>query len=88
MSELKAAGGDWEVVQQSIAEYRIHASAKGPAVATVRGLANAHLMAAAPELFNALESLMALESRGRIMPIGKEWDQARAALAKARGEQE
>lgn len=33
------------------------------------------------KLREALEGLMALESRGRIMPIGKEWDAAREALA-------
>lgn len=47
--------------------------------------ANARLIAAAPELLAALDGLMASESRGRIMPIGKEWDAARAAIAKARG---
>ena len=49
--------------------------------------ANAALIAAAPDLLAALESLMDIESRGRIMPIGKEWDSARAAIAKATGEQ-
>lgn len=39
----------------------------------------------APDLLQALRDLMALESRGRIMPIGKEWDAARAAIAKATG---
>lgn len=37
------------------------------------------------ELRRALESLMALESRGRVMPVGREWDAARAAIAKATG---
>lgn len=36
------------------------------------------------DLLAALEGLMALESRGRVMPFGKEWDDARAAIAKAR----
>lgn len=31
----------------------------------------------------ALEGLMRVESRGRIMPIGKEWDAARKALAES-----
>jgi hypothetical protein len=47
---------------------------------------NAHLVAAAPELYEALVALMDLESRDRVMPAGPEWDTARAALAKARGE--
>jgi hypothetical protein len=46
----------------------------------------ARLIASAPDLLEALEGLMALESRGRIMPIGKEWDKARAAIAAARGD--
>lgn len=48
--------------------------------------ANALLIAAAPDLLTALEALMQLESRGRVMPVGKEWDTARAAIAKATGE--
>lgn len=35
------------------------------------------------ELLAALKGLMDLESRGRIMPIGAEWDKARAAITKA-----
>lgn len=46
--------------------------------------ANAKLIAAAPELLEALEDLMALESRDRVMPAGLEWDAARAAIAKAK----
>ena len=37
-------------------------------------------------LADALEKLMELERRNRVMPIGREWDAARAALALARGE--
>jgi hypothetical protein len=35
------------------------------------------------DLLAALKGLMALESRGRIMPIGREWDAARAAVSRA-----
>lgn len=36
------------------------------------------------ELREALEGLMALESRGRVMPIGAEWDNARATLERTK----
>lgn len=32
-------------------------------------------------LVEALEGIMRVEARGRIMPVGAEWDAARAALA-------
>ena len=57
-----------------------------PPIPTKEDEANAHLIAAAPELYEALVALMDLESRDRVMPAGPEWDSARAALAKARGE--
>lgn len=38
--------------------------------------------AAIAELVGALKGLMLHESRSRIMPIGIEWDAARAAIAK------
>lgn len=49
---------------------------------------DARLIAAAPDLLEALDALMSLESRGRLMPVGKEWDAARAAIAKAVGGEE
>jgi hypothetical protein len=52
-------------------------------------IANAHLIAAAPELLAALESaFLALGSVGGNTwggPFRAEWEQARAALAKAEG---
>lgn len=48
--------------------------------------ADAWLIAAAPDLLEALRSLMDEESRERIMPVGQAWDKARAAIAKATGE--
>jgi len=38
-------------------------------------------------LEEALVGLMEVERRGRVMPIGREWDAARAALKKALGEE-
>lgn len=35
------------------------------------------------ELLEALKEMMELERRGRFMPIGREWDKARAAIEKA-----
>ena len=43
---------------------------------------NARLISAAPDLLEALEGLMEIES----LPIGTERDKARAAIKKARGE--
>lgn len=48
-------------------------------------LANAHLIAAAPDLLEALDA--ALEAECRLMDYRPEWeDHARAAIAKAKGE--
>jgi hypothetical protein len=35
------------------------------------------------ELLAALQGLMELEKRGRVMPIGREWDAARAAVSRS-----
>lgn len=45
-------------------------------------IANAHLIAAAPDLYEALEGVLRVADRQTV-----EFDAARAALAKARGEQ-
>ena len=46
--------------------------------------ANAHLIAAAPDLLDALQAVMNEKSRGRsVVPIGPAWDQGCAAIAKA-----
>ncbi len=46
----------------------------------IAGEANAHLIAAAPDLYAALEAVVAIADRRTV-----EFDAARAALAKARG---
>lgn len=48
--------------------------------------ANARLIAAAPDLLEALEALLRVETEWGD-PTGPEWDNARAAIARARGEQ-
>ncbi len=98
MSELRATPGPW-VVERSVIRGDADHLGRTVAVASTLNVAwpfgrraakeepyNAHLIAAAPELYEALVALMDLESRDRVMPAGPEWDAARAALAKARGE--
>jgi hypothetical protein len=46
--------------------------------------ANAHLIAAAPDLLEALEALVK-QAEGH-KAVGVYWDEARAAIAKAKGE--
>lgn len=52
----------------------------------VQGEANAHLIAAAPDLYEALENAVAALESWNVSPIGG-LPKMRAALAKARGEQ-
>ncbi|EGT4433448.1 hypothetical protein ACPIC8_003871 [Cronobacter sakazakii] len=50
--------------------------------------ANARLIAAAPELLEALKSIMELQTRGYVVLGDKCTEMARAAIAKAIGEEE
>ncbi|EOI3576225.1 hypothetical protein ACMS05_000963 [Cronobacter turicensis] len=50
--------------------------------------ANAYLIAAAPDLLEALKSIMELQTRGYVMLGDKCTEMARAAIAKAIGEEE
>jgi hypothetical protein len=62
-----------------------------PGVTDITGFcgdANAHLIKAAPDLYEALEELLAMRSKCFIPNEGDWWDnKARAALARAKGEQ-
>lgn len=51
-----------------------------------RGIANARLIAAAPELLAALEGMIALHADDGTRDDVPEWNIARAAIAKARGD--
>lgn len=101
MSEFKGTPGPWRVVEHSWEEVSVYGVDLEPvcqlhisslvdedteAAYADEMLSNARLLSAALDLLESLESLMALESRGRVMPVGPEWDKARAAIAKALGE--
>ena len=49
-------------------------------------LANARLIAAAPEMLEALEKLLSIQERGDVASWANEWGEARAVVAKATGE--
>ena len=85
--------GPW-IVESLVDGYDIHAPESGCFVATtsdpemvwgaVTRKVDAHLIAAAPELLEALEALVMDESKEYIPT--RLWDAARAAIAKAKGE--
>ena len=55
--------------------------------ATPQALANARLIAAAPEMLEALEDVMALvEKNGHLLPANKKWAIARDAIKEAKGD--
>ncbi len=97
MSEKKWTPGPWSVCNMTSWCCVDHAE-WGTTVAEIgendeTGLANAHLIAAAPELYEALQAMIDLQENAT--PFGGEiyrdrvdrvFDQCRAALAKARGE--
>ena len=100
MSETKWTPGPWEVCDLSIrdgvpvheitslhdscwiAQVQDHRNCSG----TLPGSANAHLIAAAPELYEALEALVPFVN-GAFEGAMQRVKSARAALRKARGEQ-
>jgi len=96
MNELRATRGPWELMEVPRG-FIVTADERSYDIAMVRNLgnhdnkANAALIAAAPELYAALEALFACDMEHVLMFDGKE-DQvaaiqlARAALKKARGE--
>jgi hypothetical protein len=90
MSDTKWTWGPWKKVDRSA--YNQNANDPKWEIDQVSGdesfwvalainEANANLLAAAPDLYAALEEIVALTDRKH-----NAWDEARAALAKARGE--
>ena len=90
MSETKFTPGPWFVKRQNpsptTGEWMIAGSKPGY-LAEIRDCgsgdvqANAHLIAAAPDLYAALEEVIRISDRKH-----DAWDKAKAALVKARGE--
>jgi hypothetical protein len=100
MSEPKFTPGPWEVETgvddivwvdgpaTSVCDL-YHTSGQGKLIVKPNAVANAHLIASSPELFEALATLMACAEvrAGNVDPLFSEpLEKARIALAKARGE--
>ena len=82
--------GPWKVQTFSAKTYMISTFQNGLIAQHVPGEANARLIAAAPELYEALENLLEacqLHVGIRRTPIFQAMHQATAALAKARGDE-
>jgi len=99
MCELKATPGPWKTDAnagcKSIKGGKAgdHKQAQYTEIATTVGLhnededrANAALIAAAPDLYEALEDVLAADWQDIASPDSDIWKQVNAALAKARGE--
>lgn len=81
MSDVKHTPGPWHVANGCQIRGAKDQIAKAWMMRNGEGLANARLIAAAPELLNALEAIT--EAYDTSLP---EYKVARAAIAKARGE--
>lgn len=92
MSQLKATPGPWvidngDICQRTKHGLRVIATTSPPADGDED--ANTHLIAAAPELYEALEAMLRAFDDRQIHPSFKPFpavEAAEAALAKARGE--
>ena len=92
----KHNSGPWKTTHTEQMGYRVSDSTGwGVAVVLkdVNDKANAHLIAAAPEMLDALEELVELKDRRHSLPAEiyqesreKAWNKCRAAIAAAKGE--
>lgn len=91
VSEHKAHNGCFQIKSFSKFEHRAFLVTETPSWDGVEDKANARLIAAAPDLYEAVQGLMlwlmddAIEAEKNGRKIGA-YESARAALAKARGE--
>ena len=94
--ENKHNSGPWKITYTDQMGYRVSDSTGwGVAVVLkdVNDKANAHLIAAAPQMLEALEELVELKDRRHSLPAEiyqesreKAWNKCRAAIAAAKGE--
>ena len=92
MSQPKFTPGPWRYASRNVNEIMttFHGVQIGRSyidVATENEKADAHLVAAAPELYEALDEVFAASCPEVPGSAGSPLEKARAALAKARGEQ-
>jgi len=87
MSESKHTRGPWETCGTWVCEENDPGHNIGICILEPRPetLANARLIAAAPDLLEALESLLSTDGSQLMESESKPWQQARAAIAKAVG---
>ena len=85
MTEPKFTPGPWLVAEEAKIKHP-----EGTLIAQAQYWPDAHLIAAAPELYEALEELYAEQKRPPLEKYKTSWEKAirktEAALAKARGE--
>lgn len=94
MSKQQHTPGPWRIedkerILSDCPEFRIMCSdgyIAGVDSTRAENAANARLIAAAPELLEALEAIIASADAGNAAILNRLLDQARAAIAKARGE--
>ena len=92
----KHNSGPWKITHTAINGYRVNDSTGwGVAIVLkdVNDKANAHLIAAAPQILEALEELVELKDHRHSLPVEiyqesreKAWNKCRAAIAAAKGE--
>ena len=92
----KHNSGPWKITHTAINGYRVNDSTGwGVAIVLkdVNDKANARLIAAAPQMLEALEELVELKDRRHSLPVEiyqesreKAWNKCRAAIAAAKGE--